>query len=75
VLPLVRTCSGADLQAGCWTRSTTLFVNAHRELVFVTEGNAAGIVTILPVMIHAKHVSVFVRNTGDSDVDNVPLIH
>jgi hypothetical protein len=74
VLPVAGTCSGGDLQAGCWTWSTTLFVNAHRELVFVTEDNAAGIVTILPVMFHSKHVSVFVRNTGDPDVDNVPLI-
>jgi hypothetical protein len=26
------------------------------------------------MLIHAKHVSVFVRKTGDADVDNVPLI-
>jgi hypothetical protein len=74
VLPATTTCAGADLQAGCWRWSTTLFVDEHRELVFISESNALGMVTIIPMLIHAKHVSVFVRKTDDADVDNVPLI-
>jgi len=74
-LPPATTCSGGDLQAGCWRRSVTLFVNAQQELVLVTEGNAVGMMAVLPVVIHAKHLSVFVRKTGDPDVDNVPLVH
>ena len=74
VLPPATNCAGGDLQAGCTRRSVTLFVNAHRELVLVTETDALGIVTILPMIIHAKHVSTFARKTGDADVDNVPLL-
>jgi hypothetical protein len=73
-LPATTTCAGADLQTGCRRSSTTLFVNAHRELVFVTDSNALGMVTIIPMLVHAKHVSAFVRKTGDADVDNVSLV-
>jgi hypothetical protein len=75
VLPPATTCAGGDLQTDCSRRAITLFVNAQRELVLVTEANALGMVTILPMVIHAKHVSTFVRKTGDPDVDNVPLVH
>ena len=75
LLPLAAQCAGGDLQAGCSRRSVTLLVNAQRELVVVTEANALGMATILPMAIHAKHVSTFVRKTGDEDVDNVPLVH
>jgi hypothetical protein len=74
VLPPATTCEGGELQAGCSRRSVTLFVNAQRELVAITEANALGVVTILPMAMHAKHVSTFVRKTGDADVDNVPLV-
>ena len=74
VLPPATTCEGGDLQTGCSRRSVTLFVNAQRELVAITESNALGMVTILPLVMHAKHVSTFVRKTGDADIDNVPLV-
>lgn len=74
VLPPATTCAGGELEAYCARQSVTLFVNDHRELVLVTEGDALGIVTILPMVIHAKHVSTFVRLTGDPEIDNVPLV-